>query len=170
VTAAWAAAALLDALRAEVAGVLGDEHASRQHALEAAAAKLATVAAAFHAADGEAAGGEGIEPYCATCGAWIGIFRNLPGWRHFYGDPRPRRAAGPVRAGHEAVPAWCIPPGRALSPAQARTLGEALADAITYRLSRARGRFADCASDPAGAWPRHASATTPPLAAGKDPG
>ena len=138
-TAAWAAAALLDALRAEVAGVLDDEHASRQHALEAAAAKLATVAAAFHAAGDEAADGEGIEPYCATCGAWIGIFHGLAGWRHFRGDPAPGGQRELYEAGHEAAPAWCTPPGRALSPAQARTLSEALTDAITYRLNRAGG-------------------------------
>ena len=99
-TAAWAAAALLDTLRAEVAGVLDDEHASRQDALEQTAAKLATVAAAFHAADDELADGEGIEPYCATCGAWIGIFHGLTGWRHFRGDPAPGGQRELYEAGH----------------------------------------------------------------------
>jgi hypothetical protein len=56
-TAAWAAAALLSALRAEVAGVLDDEHAGRQAALERTAARLAAVAAAFHADDDELDGG-----------------------------------------------------------------------------------------------------------------
>ena len=138
-TAAWAAAALLDVLRAEVAGVLEDEHASRQHALESAAVKLATAAAAFHAADDQLADGEDIEPYCATCGVWIGNFYGLTGWRHFRGDPAPGGQRELYEADHEAAPAFCIPPGRALSPAQARTLSEALADAISYRQERAAG-------------------------------
>jgi hypothetical protein len=105
-TAAWAAAALLDTLRAEVAAVLDDEHASRQHALEAAAAKLATIAAAFHAVGDQLAEGEGIEPYCATCGAWIGIFYGLAGWRHFHGDPAPGGQRELYEAGHPAAPAF----------------------------------------------------------------
>ena len=92
-TAPWAAAALLDTLRAEVADVLEDEHASPQHALEPAAAKLATAAAAFHAAGGELAGRERIEPYCATCGAWIGIFPGPGGVAALPRRPGPRRAA-----------------------------------------------------------------------------
>ena len=163
-TAAWAAAALLDALRAEVAGALDDEHTSRQMALEQAAAKLATVAAAFHAADDEAADGEGIEPYCVTCGAWIGIFHSLAGWRHFRGDPAPGGQRELYEAGHEAAPAWCTPPGRALCPAQARTAGQALTDAITYRQERAAGGCADCASDPAGHCPGHLVGTGRALA------
>ncbi len=163
-TAAWAAAALLDALRAEVAGVLDDEHASRQYGLEQAAGKLATVAAAFHAADDELADGEGIEPYCATCGAWIGIFHGLAGWRHFRGDPAPGGQRELYEAGHEAAPAFCPPPGRALCPAQARTTGQALTDAITSRQQRAGGGCADCASDPAGPCPDHRAGTRRALA------
>ena len=120
-TAAWAAAALLDALRAEVAGVLDDEHASRQYALEPAAAKLATVAAAFHAADDELADGEGIEPYCATCGAWIGIFYGLTGWRHFRGDPAPGGQRELYEAGHPAAPAGQAMSTRRSSPYGGRT-------------------------------------------------
>ena len=132
-TAAWAAAALLDTLRAEVAGVLDDEHASRPSALEQTAAKLATVAVAFHATDDQLADGEGIEPHCATCGAWIGIFYvyGLTEWRHFRGDPAPGGQRELYEAGHEAAPAC---------PAQARTAGQALADAIAYRLERGRHR------------------------------
>jgi hypothetical protein len=44
-------------------------------------------------------------------------------------------------------------PGRVLSPAQAGVVRQALADAITYRLERAGGGCADCASDLAGACP-----------------
>ena len=163
-TAAWAAAALLDALRAEVADALDDEHASRQYALETAAAKLATIAAAFHAADDQLADGEGIEPYCATCGAWIGNFHGLAGWRHFRGDPAPGGQRELYEAGHEAAPAWCTPPGRALSPAQARTLSEALADAITYRQQQAGGGCAGCGQCPAGTCPGHRAGTGRTLA------
>ena len=163
-TAGWAAAALLDTLRAEVAGVLDDEHASRPYALEAAAAKLATAAAAFHAADDELADGESIEPYRPTCGAWIGIFCGLAGWRHFRGDPAPGGQRELYQAGHEAVPAFCIPPGRALCPAQARTVGQALRDAIAYRLERAGGGCADCGHGPAGACPGYVAGTGRALA------
>lgn len=52
-TAVRAAAAMPGALRAEVAAALDDEHADRQAALERTAAKLAAVAAAFHAAEDE---------------------------------------------------------------------------------------------------------------------
>ena len=124
-TAGWAAAALLDTLRAEVAGVLDDVHA------------------------------KGVEPYCVTCGAWIGIFCGLAGWRHFRGDPAPGGQRELYEAGHPAVPAFCIPPGRALCPAQARTAGQALTDAIAYRLERAGGGCADCEQGPAGACPGH---------------
>jgi len=164
VTAAWAAAALVEALRAEVAGVLDDEHASRQHALEAAAAKLATAAAAFHAADDQPADGESIEPYCASCGAWIGLFHGLAGWRHFHGDPAPGGQRELYEAGHEAAPAFCPPPGRALCPAQARTAGQALTDAITYRLDRVGGGCADCADVWPAACPDHLAHTGRALA------
>jgi hypothetical protein len=159
VTAAWAAAAMLDALHAEVAGALDDEHADRQMTLEQAAVKLATVAAAFHAAVGQADEGEGIEPYCATCGQWIGIFHGLTGWRHFRGDPAPGGQRELYDPGHQTAPAWCVPPGRALSPAQARALHQALTDAITYRLDQAGGECADCASGPAGTCPGRVAGT-----------
>jgi hypothetical protein len=164
VTAAWAAAALLDTLRAEVAGVLDDEHASRPYALEQAAAKLATVAAAFHAADDELADCEGIEPYCATCGAWIGIFYGLAGWRHFRGDPAPGGQRELYEAAHPAAPAFCTPPGRGLCPAQARTAGQAVTDAIAYRLDRAGGGCADGEHGPAGPCPDHLADTGRTLA------
>jgi hypothetical protein len=32
---------------------------------------------------------DGLEPYCADCGHWIGMFFGLEGWRHFHGDPAP---------------------------------------------------------------------------------
>ncbi len=163
-TAAWAAAAMLDALRAEVARDLDDEHASRQMALEQAAAKLATIAAAFHAAADQVDEGEDAEPHCATCGAWIGVFYGLAGWRHFRGDPAPGGQRELYDPGHEAVPAWCIPPGRALSPAQARTVAQALGDAAACQLDRASGGCADCGNDPDRACPDHAGDTSLALA------
>ncbi len=162
-TAVWAAAATLDALRADLARDLDDEHASRQMALEQAAAKLTTIAAAFHAAADQADDGEDLEPYCATCGAWIGVFYGLAGWRHFRGDPAPGGQRELYDPDHEAAPAWCIPPGRALSPAQARTVGQALADAAACRLHRA-DHCADCPNDPDRACPDHAGDTGRALA------
>jgi hypothetical protein len=157
-TAAWAAAAMLDALRTEVARDLGDEHASRQMLAERVAGRLATIAVAFHAAADRADEGEDAEPYCVTCGEWIGVFYGLAGWRHFRGDPAPGGQRELYDPGHEAVPAWCVPPGRALSPAQARAVGQALADAVAYRVDRV-GRCADCQSNPDRACPDHAGDT-----------
>ena len=162
-TAAWAAAAMLDTLRAEVVRDLDDEHADRQMIAERVAGKLATIAAAFHAAADQADGGEDAEPYCATCGAWIGIFHGVQGWRHFRGDPAPGGQRELYDPGHEAAPAWCVPPGRALSPTQVRVVGQALADAVAYRLDRAGG-CADCPHDPARACPDHAGDTGRALA------
>jgi hypothetical protein len=84
------------------------------------------------------------EPYCTTCGDWIGHFLGMDGWHHFRGDP----AAGGHRvlydAGHEAAPAWCVPPGRRLSPGEMVDARQALADAIAYRSGAARCE--DCAA------------------------
>lgn len=152
-TAAWAAAAMLDALRAELDRVLKDEHADRQLIAERTAAKLATVAAAFHAAADQADDGEDTEPYCATCGQWIGIFFGLDGWRHFRGDPAPGGQRQLYDPGHPAAPVWCVPPGRALSPDQVYTVGQALADAIAYRADH--GRCASRGHDQARDCPNH---------------
>jgi hypothetical protein len=151
-TAAWAAAAMLDALRAELGRVLDDKPPDWQMVAERTAAKLATVAAAFHAAADQADDGEDIEPYCAACGAWIGIFHGLDGWRHFRGDPAPGGQRELYDPGHRAAPAWCVPPGRALSPAQVRVLGQALAEAITYQLHYLGGCVI-CGHDPAESGP-----------------
>src|SRR5690348_11451696 len=151
-TAAWAAAAMLDALRSELGRVLDDEHADRQLILERTDRKLATVATAFHAAADQAADGEDVEPYCAACGEWVGIFHGLDGWRHFRGDPAPGGQRELYDPGHPAVPAWCVPPGRALSPAQVRVIGQALAEAITYQLHYLGG-CAACGHHPAGTYP-----------------
>lgn len=74
---------------------------------------------------------DGTEPYCAGCGAFIGMFAGIDGWRHFRGDP----AAGGDRTlydvAHEADPAWSVPAGRSLAPCDIATIREALADAIS---------------------------------------
>lgn len=127
--------------------------------LERTAAKLVTVAAAFHAAADQIDEAEGIEPYCAACGAWIGIFYGLTGWRHFRGDPAPGGQRELYEAGHQAAPGFCQPPGRVLSPVQTRVVCDALTDAIGYRLDRAGSGCADCERDPAGACPDHVADT-----------
>jgi hypothetical protein len=143
---------MLDALRGEHGRGLDDEHADRQLIAERTAAKLATVAAAFHAVADQADDGEDVEPYCATCGEWIGIFYGLHGWEHFRGDPAPGGQCELYDPGHPVAPAWCVPPGRALSPAQVRVIGQALAEAITYQLHYLGG-CAACGHDPAGTYP-----------------
>ena len=96
-----------------------------------------------------------LEPYCAECGAWIGRFLGLDGWRHFRGDPAPGGKRELYDGGHDAVVAWCEPPGRAISPAEAAVLGQALADAERYRRRRVEDWCADCAGAPAEACDGH---------------
>lgn len=60
-----------------------------------------------------------------------------------------------IDAGHEPVPAWCKPPGRAISPADAATVARALADAESYRRDGAEEQCADCEAAPAGACEDH---------------
>ena len=60
-----------------------------------------------------------------------------------------------VDAGHEAEVAWCDPPGRAISPADAAVLARALADAERYRRRRVEDWCADCAGSPAEACDTH---------------
>jgi hypothetical protein len=120
-----------------VSGVLasGGEMVSHHCALEHVAGELATIGALLGAdpigvEDGP---GDGLEAYCRACGHWIGHFLGLDGWQHFRGEP----AAGGRRtlydAGHDADPAWCVPPGRPLSPADMRAVRQALAIAADAR-------------------------------------
>lgn len=89
---------------------------------------------------------DGTEPYCLTCGEWIGHFIGMDGWRHYRGDPAPGGSRLLYDAGHEAVPALCIPPGIALSPTGLDTVRQALADASAWRTGRTEGdRDADAA-------------------------
>ena len=115
------------------------------------------------ALDDPAGGGEdddgdldGREPYCAECGAWIGIFLGYgDSWHHWRGQGTVQNPVELYDAGHEAVPAWCQPPGRAISPADAVTIGQALADAERYRRRRVEDWCADCAGSPAEACDTH---------------
>jgi hypothetical protein len=97
----------------------------------------------------------GRESYCAECGHWIGMFFGLDGWHHFRGDPAPGGMRELYDAGHEAEAAWCRPPGRGISPADAAVLAHALADAEAYRRKRASDWCADCEGHPAGACDQH---------------
>ena len=98
---------------------------------------------------------DGLEPYCTDCGHWIGHFFGMEGWHHFRGDPAPGGKRQLYDAGHEAVPAWCEPPGRWISPAEAVVIGRGLADAESYRRDRAEAWCADCEAHPAGACDQH---------------
>jgi len=97
----------------------------------------------------------GREPYCTECGSWCGMFFGLAGWHHFKGDPSPGGKRELTDPGHEAVVAWCRPPGRSLSPADAEIVRLALADAEAYRRDRAEAWCADCQHHPAGACEEH---------------
>jgi hypothetical protein len=98
---------------------------------------------------------DGREPYCSECGAWIGMFFGLAGWQHFRGDPAPGGKRQLFGTEHAAVPAWCQPPGRALSPADAVIVRQALADAELGRRAQAAAWCADCEAHPAGACESH---------------
>ena len=98
---------------------------------------------------------DGLEPYCTVCGAWIGMFLGMDGWHHFRGDPAPGGKRELYDAGHEAAVAWCEPPGRSVSPADATVLARALADAEAYRRERAAAYCYDCASSPMEACETH---------------
>jgi hypothetical protein len=91
------------------------------------------------AVDGVGDEDDDAEPYCATCGQWIGMFHGLDGWRHFQGDPAPGGQRELYDAGHEAAPAWRVPPGRALPPADLELIRQALADASAWRSWQAEG-------------------------------
>jgi hypothetical protein len=98
---------------------------------------------------------DGMEPYCAECGAWIGMFLRMEGWHHFRGDPSPGGSRELYDAGHDAVVAWCGPPGRSVSPADAETIRQALGEAEAARRERAAAWCVHCEHHPAGACERH---------------
>jgi hypothetical protein len=138
------AAALSDYVSAVLAP--GGQLVSHQHALEHAAGELASIGALL-AADPEvieAGAGDELEPYCRACGHWIGQFLGRDGWQHYRGEP----AAGGRRtlhdAGHPAVPAWCVPPGRLLAPADVAAIRTALDEAVKALQADCTGFCAAC--------------------------
>jgi len=97
----------------------------------------------------------GLEPYCAECGHWTGLFLGAGGWKHYRGDPRGGKREPYDDPGHDPVPAWCEPPGRVLSPADLAAVIRALEDAAAYRRDRAAAYCYDCADSPAEACEAH---------------
>jgi hypothetical protein len=152
-----AAAAVLADYRAEAASAPVSRPPGREWML-----RLASVLEGLLAKLDDPAGGDdgldGLEPYCAACGAWISIFYGMDGWRHYAGDPAPGGKRRLYHVGHEAEVAWCRPPGSSISPADAAVLGQALADAEAYRRGQADGWCADCAGSPAEACTDHLDA------------
>lgn len=54
-----------------------------------------------------------LEPYCATCGATVGIFIDHgEGWHHFRGAGTPEDPNELYDAGHEPDLAWRVPGGQ----------------------------------------------------------
>jgi hypothetical protein len=139
-TAAALLSAKITVLRQYLGRALGDERHDRAAALDRVAAELARVSVILAAAtEGVDDDEDAAEPYCVTCGRWVGMFHGLEGWRHFRGEGN---AASPVELydpGHEAVVAWTIPVGRSLCPADIALIGQALADAAAWRSWRAEG-------------------------------
>lgn len=131
-----AAARKMTVLGDYVSGALasGGQLASHRDALECVAAELAGLRALLAADPAEVEDGPGyeLEPYCRTCGHWIGHFLGLDGWQHYRGDPAPGGQRTLYDAGHEADPAWCVPPGRSLAPAEVAVIRNALADTPAY--------------------------------------
>ncbi|HCU96529.1 MAG TPA: hypothetical protein DHU96_28945 [Actinobacteria bacterium] len=100
---------------------------------------------------------DGTEPYCTTCGQWVGMFRGIDGWRHFRGDPAPGGQRELYEAGHQPVIGWIAPPARALSPGQVATVLDALDDAAEWREMRATSTCQACADSPAELCEDHAA-------------
>jgi hypothetical protein len=129
-TAAAVLAGKLTTLREYVGRVLGGEHRDAQGVLERVSADLGRISVILAAAtEGEDDDLDDAEPFCVTCGNWIGMFHGLDGWQHFTGDPAPGGRRELHDADHDADPAWTIPAGRSLSPADMRVIRQALADA-----------------------------------------
>jgi hypothetical protein len=97
---------------------------------------------------------EGLEPYCAECGHWTGLFPAAGGWKHYRGDPQGGKREL-YDAGHEAAPAWTEPPGRVLSPADMAVAARALEEAAAYRRDRVIACCCDCTCAAAGACETH---------------
>ncbi len=153
-----AAAAVLGDYKAELASAPFTRPPGREWMLRLADVLEGLLAALNDRDEGADDELDGLEPYCAECGAWCGLFLGLEGWRHFRGDPSPGGVRELYDAGHEAAVAWCEPPGRSLSPADAAVLGQALTDARDYRMKQAAEFCTDCEKHPAGACETHIDA------------
>jgi hypothetical protein len=152
-----AAAAVLGDYKAEVASAPVTRPPGREWMLRLASVLEDLLTALDDPAEADEDDGlDGLEPYCAECGAWVGIFRGHgDGWHHWRGRGT---AASPVElydAGHEPVVAWCQPPGQFVSPADAATIAQALADAEAYRRERAAAYCYDCSAAPQEACEAH---------------
>lgn len=153
-----AAAAVLADYRAAMASAPLSKPPGREWMLRLASVLddlLTAPAAGDEDLDDEDLDDDGTEPYCADCGAWTGMFYGMDGWHHFRGDPAPGGQRELYDAGHEATVAWCTPPGRAVSPADAAIIARALKDAETFRMREAAEFCADCEAHPAGACDDH---------------
>jgi hypothetical protein len=126
--------ALREYLARAVAGEGLDDHSALEHALAELGRVSVILAAATEGDEDE----DDAEPYCVTCGQWVGMFHGLDGWRHFRGDPAPGGRRDLHDAGHEAVPAWIAPYGRSLSPADMAVIRSALADTHAHAAQRHR--------------------------------
>ncbi|MGH3403815.1 MAG: hypothetical protein ACRDRJ_15150 [Streptosporangiaceae bacterium] len=148
----------ITALREYVGRALGDDRHDRAEALGRVAAELERISVILAAATEGDDDEDDAEPYCTACGAWVGLFHAVAGWRHFRGKGT---SASPVvlyDAGHEPAVAWTVPPGRALSPADIGIIRQALADAAAWRSWRAEGaNCEDCQRLDPGRCAEHAS-------------
>jgi len=156
-TAAGLLSRKIISLREHVGRVLGDGRRDRGEALARVAAELARVSVILAAATEGVDDEDDAEPYCVTCGQWVGMFHGFEGWRHFRGEGT---AASPVElhdTGHEVTVAWAVPPGRLLSPADIGLIRQAFADASASRAWRAeRAGCEACARRKSGRCPNHA--------------
>jgi hypothetical protein len=152
----------LAARRAAAAAVLADYRAAVAAAPAACppgpewtlrlASMLGLLLAALAGDHDDDGGEDGLEPCCAECGQWIGLFRGEAGWRHYRGDPRGGKREL-YDAGHDPAPAWCHPP--VLSPADLAVAVRALEDAAAWRRERAAAYCWDCATAPQDACEAH---------------
>ena len=125
-TAAAVLAAKITTLREYVARALSDKHHDGQSVLGRVSGGLGRISAILATATEDVDDDDDREPYCSACGHWVGHFHGLEGWHHFRGDPAPGGQRELYDAGHETIPAWCVPPGRALAPADVNAIRAAL--------------------------------------------
>jgi hypothetical protein len=133
-TAAGLLSRKIIALREYVGRALCDERQDRAEILGHVAAELARVSVILAAAAEGVDDDDDAEPYCLTCGQWVGMFIGVEGWHHFRGEGTAANPVALYAAGHEVTVAWAVPAGRSLSPADIGLVRQALADASTWPL------------------------------------